>query len=94
MLRPPHIRYSRIFVYHLDHPELQPIHDPDLIGAWREGETTVLFFHRANIARNGAGKQVRVVQQDLMAHLPQERLTILDRVTREKWGCWVLAQKQ
>jgi ribosomal protein L11 methyltransferase len=47
MLRPPHNRYSRIFVYHLDHPELPPINDPDLIGAWREGETTVLFFHRA-----------------------------------------------
>ena len=47
MLKPPHSRYSRIFVYHLDHPELSPIDDPDLIGAWREGETTVLFFHRA-----------------------------------------------
>jgi len=47
MLRPPHNRYERIFVYHLDHPGLPLIDDPELIGSWREGETTVIFFHRA-----------------------------------------------
>jgi ribosomal protein L11 methyltransferase len=47
MLKSPHSRYERIYVYHIDHPALEPIDDSDLIGAWREGETTVLFFHRA-----------------------------------------------
>jgi ribosomal protein L11 methyltransferase len=47
MLKPPHNRYERIFVYHIDHPDLPLIDAPELIGAWREGKTTVLFFHRA-----------------------------------------------
>lgn len=46
MLKPPHSRYERIFVYHLDDPDLPVPDDPELIGTWREGKTTVLFFHR------------------------------------------------
>lgn len=46
MLRPPYTTYSRLYTYHLDHPDLPPPHDPDLIGTWIEEETTILFFHR------------------------------------------------
>jgi len=46
MLRPPHITYSRLYTYHLDRRDLPEISDPDLIGAWIEEETTILFFHR------------------------------------------------
>lgn len=46
MLRPPYRRYSRLYVYHLGLTAPPEIDDPDWIGAWQEGETIVLFFHR------------------------------------------------
>lgn len=46
MLRPPYTHYDRLYTYHLDTPDLPAVSDPDLIGAWIEDDTTVLFFHR------------------------------------------------
>lgn len=46
MLKHPYTRYARLFVYHLDLSEVPEVDDPDFIGAWQEGETIVLFFHR------------------------------------------------
>ena len=46
MLRHPYERYERLYMYHLDCPELPPINDPDLIGAWNEDDAAVIFFHR------------------------------------------------
>ena len=46
MLRPPHQRYERLYVYHLDAVELPPLTDQDLIGNWVEDDTPILFFHR------------------------------------------------
>lgn len=69
MLRPPHSRYQRIYVYHLDTVSVPDIQDPAYIGGWREGDTAVLFFHQereavvADICR-GYGCQV-VYQADL-----------------------------
>lgn len=45
MLRPPHIRYHRIYTYHLDRAGLPAFDDPDLIGVWEEDGTAILFFH-------------------------------------------------
>lgn len=47
MLRPPHTRYDRLFVYYFDRLDLPPVHDPDLIGTWVEDDNAILFFHRA-----------------------------------------------
>jgi ribosomal protein L11 methyltransferase len=47
MLRPPHTRYDRLFVYYFDRLELPPVLDPDLIGTWVEDDNAILFFHRA-----------------------------------------------
>jgi len=46
MLRPPYRRYERLYVYHIGLSEPPEIMDRDFIGAWQEGETIVLFFHR------------------------------------------------
>ena len=46
MLQAPYSRYSRLFVYHLDLTGEPEVADRDFIGAWQEGETIVLFFHR------------------------------------------------
>lgn len=46
MLRPPHTTYNRLYTYHLDRRDLPEISDPDLIGAWIEEETAILFFHQ------------------------------------------------
>ncbi len=46
MLRPPYQRYQRLYVYHLNCPDLPPITDPDLIGIWQEDDSPILFFHR------------------------------------------------
>lgn len=46
MLHPPYTRYEHLFVYHLDLPTVPQINDPDLIGAWLEDESAVLFFHK------------------------------------------------
>ncbi|MDU9048722.1 MAG: 50S ribosomal protein L11 methyltransferase [Candidatus Electrothrix sp. Rat3] len=47
MLRSPYTEYQRLHVYYLDHRNLPPITDPDLIGIWIEDETAILFFHQA-----------------------------------------------
>lgn len=46
MLKYPHSRYQRIYVYHLEMPGVPEVDDPDYIGGWQEGPTAVLFFHR------------------------------------------------
>lgn len=46
MLKSPYNSYNRLYVYHLDIKDLSKINDPDLIGVWIEGDTSVLFFHR------------------------------------------------
>ena len=46
MLRPPHTRYHRLFVYHLDTITIPPINDPDFIGTWHEDGNGILFFHQ------------------------------------------------
>lgn len=46
MLRPPYTRYERLYTYHLALAELPAIDDPDLIGAWIEDNTAIIFFHR------------------------------------------------
>jgi ribosomal protein L11 methyltransferase len=46
MLRPPHERYQRLHVYHLDSVDLPRVDDPDLIGIWLEDGSPILFFHR------------------------------------------------
>ncbi len=46
MLKPPYTKYSRLFAYHLSLETVPEVDDPDFIGAWQEGETIVLFFHR------------------------------------------------
>lgn len=46
MLRPPYSRYDQIHMYHLDLPSLPAFNDPDLIGAWIEDGTAVMFFHQ------------------------------------------------
>lgn len=47
MLRPPHRRYQRLYVYHLDSVILPALDDPDLIGIWLEDGSPILFFHQA-----------------------------------------------
>lgn len=54
MLKHPHCRYTRLFVYHLDLTEVPAVNDPDFIGAWQEGETIVLFFHTEKAAEVAA----------------------------------------
>ncbi len=46
MLRSPYTKYDQIHMYHLDLPELPALNDPDLIGAWIEDRTAVIFYHR------------------------------------------------
>ena len=46
MLRSPYSHYDHLYVYHLDLPSVPGINDPDLIGAWLEDESAVLFFHK------------------------------------------------
>lgn len=46
MLRPPHTTYRHLYTYHLDLAGLPTVIDQDLIGAWVEDGTTILFFHR------------------------------------------------
>ena len=47
MLKEPYTKYSRLHTYHLATRKLPFFEDPDLIGTWLEGATTILFFHRA-----------------------------------------------
>ncbi len=47
MLRPPHQRYHRLYVYHLEMPLMPAIADPDYIGGWLEDGKPILFFHQA-----------------------------------------------
>jgi len=46
MLRPPYTRYERLYVYHLDLPDVPGLQDPDLIGTWIEDGSAILFFHK------------------------------------------------
>ena len=46
MLKPPYIRYDRIYTYHVDGSTLPAPDDPDLIGTWEEDGKTILLFHR------------------------------------------------
>ncbi len=45
MLRPPYQRYQRLYTYHFDRTDMPEPDDPDLIGVWEEGSTTIYFFH-------------------------------------------------
>jgi len=45
MLRSPHTRYNRLYVYYFDRLDFPPIDDPDLIGTWVEDDNAILFFH-------------------------------------------------
>ena len=47
MLKKPYTTYDRLFTYHLATRNLPTFEDPDHIGTWAEGGTTILFFHRA-----------------------------------------------
>ncbi|MFZ5796807.1 MAG: 50S ribosomal protein L11 methyltransferase [Thermodesulfobacteriota bacterium] len=47
MLRSPHTKYDRLFVYYFDRLDLPPVDDPDLIGTWVEDDNAILFFHQA-----------------------------------------------
>lgn len=46
MLRAPYTCYDRLYVYHLDLPDVPGLLDPDLIGIWTEDGSAILFFHR------------------------------------------------
>jgi ribosomal protein L11 methyltransferase len=46
VLKPPHTRYERLYLYSLKLRELPPMADPDLIGAWVEDDEALFFFHR------------------------------------------------
>jgi ribosomal protein L11 methyltransferase len=46
MLKAPYSSYQRLYTYHLEGLQQPFINDPDLIGIWPEGNTTILFFHR------------------------------------------------
>jgi len=46
MLKPPYSSYQRLYTYHFERLQQPFINDPDLIGIWPEGNTTILFFHR------------------------------------------------
>ncbi len=45
MLRPPYKKYSYLHIYNIDNNEID-IDDKDLIGIWRESNTSLLFFHK------------------------------------------------
>ncbi len=45
MLRPPHTCYRQIHTYHFDRPGMPELDDPDCIGVWDEGQTSIFFFH-------------------------------------------------
>lgn len=45
MLRYPHTRYSRLYVYYLDRLSLPSFDHADFIGLWIEDEHAILFFH-------------------------------------------------
>ncbi len=46
MLRKPHTRYHRLYVYYLDGKDIEITEDPDLIGIWIEDNSAIVFFHQ------------------------------------------------
>ena len=45
MLRDPHHKYNRLYVYYFDREDLPPVDDQDYIGTWVEDGKALLFFH-------------------------------------------------
>lgn len=45
MLRSPHTKYDRLFVYHLDTIAIPKMNHPDWIGTWHEDDNGIIFFH-------------------------------------------------
>ena len=75
MLQPPYTKYDQLYVYHLDLPEVPELVDPDLIGAWQEDNTVILFFHQdkeAFIKEFCREKNCQVVYQADLSYLDWE----------------------
>jgi ribosomal protein L11 methyltransferase len=46
MLRDPHKKYNRLYVYYFDRQQLPTPDDHDYIGTWIEDDKAILFFHQ------------------------------------------------
>jgi len=75
MLQPPYTKYDWLYVYHLDLDQVPELADPDLIGAWQEGDTVILFFHKSKdrfIEEFCRENKCRVVYQADLSYLDWE----------------------